>query len=199
MGRTLPSLERYLAALPDGIDAYPQCLAKASVARDAMQRTLPPGIDLPAPLRALLDQPPPVTAWIPEVHQNALMLAILDTHFDENDTEGFYSWILDRNRRLFSSPLYRALFFVLSPERLLNGFQRRWSTFRRGTDLAIDHGGDGRARARLTAPPNLHSKLSARGLGFGFQAALERAGASDVRIEIPSQTPTEVSYELSWR
>jgi Protein of unknown function (DUF2378) len=199
VGRTLPSLEHYLATLPGGIDAYPHCQAKASVARDAMQRPLPPSLDLPAPLRALVDQPPPVTAWIPEVHQNALMLAILDTHFDETDVDGFYAWILDRNRRLFSGPLYRALFFVISPERLLGGFQRRWSTFRRGTELAVEQRGKGRARARITTPPHLHSKLSARGIGFGFQAALERAGGGDVRIEIPSHSPTEVIYELSWR
>jgi hypothetical protein len=199
VGRTLPSLEQYLATLPGGIDAYPQCMAKASVVRDAMQRTLPPGIDLPAPLRALIEQPPPVSAWIPEVHQNALMLAILDTHFDETDVEGFYSWILDRNRRLFSSPLYRALFLVLSPERLLAGFQRRWSTFRRGSELSIERFGGGRARGRLISPPNLHSKVSARGLGFGFQAAIERAGGGDVRVDIPLSSPTEVVYELSWR
>jgi hypothetical protein len=198
VGRTLPSLERYLAALPGGIDAYPHCLAKASVARDAMQRTLPPSAELPAPLRTLIEQPPPVTAWIPEVHQNALMLAILDTHFDETDFDGFFAWILDRNRRLFSSPLYRALFFVLSPQRLLGGFQRRWSTFRRGTTLAIERSDDRGARARLTSPPHLHTKTSARGLGIGFQAALERAGGSDVDVDIPFQSPTETIYEISW-
>ncbi|HVY47175.1 MAG TPA: DUF2378 family protein [Minicystis sp.] len=193
----LPTVDAYLRSLPGGIDAYPECCTKASVLREALLRPIPPDVDLPAELRALVARPPPVTAWIPEVHHNALMLALYDVHFGGLDA--FLAWVLEGNRRLFARPLYRALFFVLSPERLFVGAELRWGTFRKGSTLRVEERGDKRAVLRVVAPARLHMAQSIRGLGMAFQAAAERAGAEDVHVDVPFSSETDATYRIDWR
>src|SRR5262245_41883343 len=132
-----PLLAAYLERLPYGVESYATCRAKASVYLDALSsRPLSPKPgELPEPIERLIRERASYNEWIPEVCQNSILLAIADTHFADRSADEFQEWVYGRNQRLFAKPLYRVLFFVLSPERLLVGAERRWSAFRRGTKL----------------------------------------------------------------
>jgi hypothetical protein len=198
MGARLPLLAGYLERLPGGIDAYPECVVKGSMVRNAMaDKPLGPEIDLPAPLRALVDHPPPVTDWVPEVHFNGLMLAIRDAYFDGAE-KPFVDWVYDQNQKLMSTPLYKVLFFVMSPERLLIGLEKRWGSFRRGTEpKAIRHAAHD-VEIVVRTPPNLHTRESVQGMAAALRATITCAGAKEVRVDGVVRTPTEISYRLRW-
>jgi hypothetical protein len=76
-------MRSYLERLPLGVDSHPECEVKASVLRDVLAtRSLGDVLDaLPVPVRELVTDPPPINAWIREVHALVAMLAIRDRHF----------------------------------------------------------------------------------------------------------------------
>jgi len=194
-----PSITSYLDRLPVGVASYPECLVKASVFRNALAvKPLGPEVALPPEVRALVDHPPPVSVWIPEVQFNVITLAVRDTHFAADDLDGYLAWVLDQNRKLLGTPLYRALFLLVSPERLLLGLEKRWGTFRRGTELRLHRQAPGEVELRLVTPPFLHSQLAMEGLAMAFRAAVERAGARDARVTGDVISSTEIGYNLTW-
>jgi hypothetical protein len=196
-----PGMVRYLAGLPGGLDAYPQAQAKGAVLRMALDETrlkLAPET-LPAPLAVHCATPPAVNAWIPEVHLNAWMLAVFDAHFAESGgTVAFEQWIRERNRRLLRTALYRILFAVVSPERLLIGIEKRWAAFRRGTEMHVVAHTSTSAELVHRHPKNLTSELSARGLQVALGAALEQAGAHDVALTVALTAPDETRFTGAW-
>jgi hypothetical protein len=200
MSELLPAITSYLNRLPAGIASYPECSVKASVFRNGItSKPLGPEIALPSEVRALVDHPPVVSAWVPEVHFNVLALAIRDTHFDAGDLDGYLAWVLDQNRRLLGTPLYRAAFLLISPERLLTGVGRRWATFRRGTELRIHQQARNEAEVRLLTPPFLQPLLVIQAMTMAFRAALERSGARDPRGEGKVLSSTENAFRFTWR
>jgi hypothetical protein len=199
MTRTLPLLATYLATLPGGAGAHPQCTVKASVLRDAIEsRPLGPGLPLPPEIRALVDRPPAVSAWVPEVHFNAVMLIIRDAHFG-GDADRFHAWVYEQNLRLLSTPLYRALFLVLSPERLIVGMEKRWAMFRRGTTPGVIRHGAKDVELRVQAPPNLYMAPTVEGTSAALRAAIACAGALPPQVEGSVRSATEVAYRLRWK
>lgn len=135
MVERLPSVDRYLERLPRGLSSHPECQVKASVYRDALASHGLESVisELPRELRELVLEPPPVSSWVPEVYANSIMMAIRDVHFEPGTVgvTAYSEWTRQRNLLLLTRPLYRALFLLLSPERLLKGLQRRWGAFRR--------------------------------------------------------------------
>lgn len=199
MPTDLPTVTRYLDALPRGVDSYPDCTVKASVVRNAIEaHPLGPEVPLVPALRALVDHPPPVSVWIPEVHLNAVSLAILDVHFSGTMLEAYRDAIYEQNCRLFGTALYRALFFVLSPERLFNGLQKRWGSFRRGTEARLVQRSQGAAEVRVDVPAHLTPEPSAQAMAQALRAGLDCAGAKRTRVEGAVLTPTEVAYRARW-
>jgi len=192
---TYPTLERYLAALPNGLASYPDVVAKAAVLRDTLSEGTPP--ELPPELERWRVDPPGVSAWIPEVHFNALMTAIWDHRFAP-DRARYDRWVHDRNLRLLGTPLYRVLFMVVSPERLLIGAEKRWSAFRRGSSLRVLERDRHSAAIALSYPPHLQTELSVGGLGSALRAALELAGAKKVVVESGPLGETETRYQARW-
>jgi hypothetical protein len=199
MNKLRPSITSYLDRLPAGIASYPECLVKASVFRNALEvKPLGPEVALPPEVRALVDHPPPVSVWIPEVQFNVITLAVRDAHFGEDDRDGYLGWVLDQNRKLLGTPLYRALFLLVSPERLLHGLEKRWGTFRRGTVLRLHAQAPGQVELRLVTPPFLRTTMSLEGMAMALRAALERAGARDAEAVGEALSSTEIAYRLSW-
>lgn len=195
----LSSVAAYLETLPAGADSYPECSIKASLLRNAVEsRPLGPEVPLPPALRALLDHPPPVTAWVPEVLFNALMLAVREVHFGPSDLEGFLSWVYEQNRKILSTPLYRVLFLVVSPERLLVGMEKRWASFRRGTEAHIVRLGTHDVELHVTSPPNLHPLQTVQGMAAALRATITCAGARRAEVEGTLRSSTEVVYRLRW-
>ncbi len=196
-------IDAYFQRLPLGIESYPDCRVKASVVRDAIASRPLDDVsgDLPPELESLVAEPPPVTAWVPEVHAVALMIAIRERHFGPGalGLEDLEQWTLERNRRLLTRPLYRPLFILLSPERLLKGLERRWSAFRRGTRLRVREAHGGGAELALQHPAHLYDEVTLRAMAGAFRAAGIAAGARHARAEIIDQNPREVRWNITWR
>lgn len=187
-----PSVARYLALLPEGLASFPEAQAKGAILRevidDRLYRIEP--ASLPRELAALYRDPPTVSQWCPEVHFNALVLAVHDQYFAGADGEAaFDRWAYDRNRRMLDKPLYRILFSVASPSHLLHGVKRRWSAFRRGTELRVDSLDGTEGWLSLTHPPHLVTDLEARGLAGALRAALELSGGRNVTTRLVKESP----------
>jgi hypothetical protein len=196
-----PSMARYLALLPGGLDAYPRAQAKGAILRMALEeeRLKLPLETLPAQLAAHYTTPPTVNAWIPEVHLNAWMLAVFDAHFTAaGGTAVFEQWIFERNRKLFRTPLFRILFAVASPERILVGIEKRWAAFRRGSEMRLAGQTSTSAELSFHHPKHMASDLSARGLKMALRAALELAGAREVAMTYLLAAPDETRFTASW-
>ena len=203
MTTNLPSVQSYLEQLPLGVASHPECEAKASVLRNALaSRSLAHVLDeLPAPVRELVVDPPPVSAWVREVHALVAMVAIRDVHFPAGPVglSEYEEWTHQRNRELLLRPLYRALFLVLSPDRLLDGMQKRWHHFRRGTSIELIERERGRATVRIRFPSNLYEETVFVGLRGALRAALEAAGAHAIEIETENAGVRDARYRLAWR
>jgi hypothetical protein len=196
-----PSMTRYLESLPGGIDAYPEAQAKGAILRMLLEDDgfKLPADALPAALAAHTAAPPAVNAWVPEVHFNAYMLAVFDEYYAKaGGTVAYEKWIHTRNRRLFRSPLFRILFAVVSPERLLVGIEKRWAAFRRGSEMRVLEHTPGAARLAWRHPRNLVTDLSARGLATAFRAGLELAGARETTMTYVLAKPDETIFTGSW-
>lgn len=199
MSPLLPTVASYLDHLPEGEASYPDCTVKASLLRNALgARPLGPEVPLPPTVRALVAHPPPVSVWIPEVHFNAVSIAIRDVHFGGPTLDAYLAWVYDQNRRLFTTALYRALFFVLSPERLLVGMEKRWGSFRRGTEASVVERSSSAVEIRVTAPPFLYTETTVRGMAAALQSAIDCAGARRSHVEGAQLSPTEVAYRGRW-
>ena len=200
LSSALPTVASYLERLPGGISAYPECKVKGSIIADAIGDTkFGSELPLPAVVRSLIDSPPPVSVWIPEVHLNVLMLTVFDSHFGRDNVASYLNWIYERNRRLLSTMLYRALFFVLSPERLLLGVEKRWAVFRRGTTLTVQHHEPRNVELHVTAPPYLHTGMTTHGISAALRAAVDCAGAAETKVVGELRSPSLVVYRVTWR
>jgi hypothetical protein len=201
---SLPSLDNYLAQLPDGLRSYPDALAKATVIMPFREGPVGAALrecgELPAPLRNLLEQPLAVSEWIPEVRLVGLIQTAYDVHFAHaGGAEALQGYIRTTNRAVFKGPLYSILFAVVSPERLLTGAAQRWSAFHRGSKLEVAQRSAGRAVLVLTHPPNLFSNHSLHGHGTSFALAAEMAGGRDVHMSF-ERTGTDLTrYTIAWR
>jgi hypothetical protein len=197
--RVLSSVASYLETLPDGERSYPECQVKASVLRSSLDER-PFGRDVPLPpaLRALVDHPPPVSVFIPEVLFNCTMLAVHEVHFPPPLDAGYLDWVYERNVRLLKAPLYRALFLVLSPERLLVGLEKRWASFRRGSELRLVRQEPRDIELHILTPPHLYPTLVAQGMMQALRAALTCAGGRSVRADGEQLSPTTLACRLRW-
>ncbi len=197
--RKFPRLAGYLRNLPEGLDSYPDCIAKASLYRRLIEEhDFTPIVDqLPSKLLPLLEHPEPINTWIPAVQNNAFLLAMTD-HFYNEDLRAAVSWYRDVRERMFKSPLYRMMMAVISPRYILRGASKRWETFHRGTVFEVEYG-DHHANVVLTYPHSLQTRLIIRMLTGGLLAALAAAGAKDIKWGITSVTPTEARLGATWK
>jgi hypothetical protein len=199
----LPELAAYLETLPSGLASYPKALVKGSVVRDfILGSNLVAHIragQLATDLEALVRDPPPPGAWIPETHFVAITVAINALRFKEDGgVPAFERWALDVNRRLLRSALYRVLFLVVSTERVFIGTERRWSAFHRGSDLHVVSRAGREAVLELTFPPKLFPDLLLRAFGCALQAAGEAAGSPRVDFTVGPETNGGARYAITW-
>ncbi len=116
-----------------------------------------------------------------------------------SSTEEHYEWLLERNRLLFRSVVYRAVMAFLAPEMLARKASARWSNFHQGTEFRFEHTAAHEGIAELTFPPNLFDATLVQLFGAVFVAALERANASSVTMTVDEVTPTAGRYRVEWR
>ena len=195
----LPRFAAYLAALPGGLAAYPDCIAKGALIRTTVDDQ--PGLvsraaELPRELARLLLDPPLAGEWLPEAH----FVALFHAHNDllGLDEVGVQARSRERNRLLFESPAYRILMAVLSPATLLRFAGKRWENFHRGTRLEVSGASDDGVRAVLRFPRNLFDRLVLLAYGQSFAAALELSGAREPVVHLERVEPESGHFRVVW-
>ena len=199
----LPSVTTYLENLPRGVASYPHSQVKGAIVSAALAGA---GLNgpltddqVPACVAELTRQPPSVNIWVPEVHYGAMIGAIYDLRFrDRGGLDAFQAWVLEGNRALLRSPLYRVLFLVVSPERVFIGADQRWARFHRGSLLSVLKRASRTVTLRLTYPEHLFAEHAVRGFAMAFRAAGEAAGAKHQQIRHEIESPGATRYELEW-
>jgi hypothetical protein len=199
-GKAYPATRAYLDGLPDGLASFPECQAKASLLRDmvASRPIAPNAATLPAELCELIRNPPPLSSWIPEVAFNAASMAMYDEHFGSEDTARFEDWVFDFNRDLFRKPLYRILFLLISPRRLLTNVASRWGAFHRGTSLSLIEIKEGAGRLRLEYPSGVFAEPMLYAFSAAWRAAIDTAGGSKVGSKLDDRTDTWAEFTVHW-
>ncbi|HTJ84859.1 MAG TPA: hypothetical protein VL400_24235 [Polyangiaceae bacterium] len=192
-----PTMTAYVDSLPDGLDALRGCQQKASIFRQFIGRPHATALAkvLPAELRGLVEAPPPATEWISEVKATAVYLALRDLMGSD---DAFLEYTYEMNRRLLSGPLYRVLFALVSPERVIKGAASRWGQLHRGTELRTEGFSPPRVRFRLVTPVGLVPEVLARAYGSAYRVAIELAGARSVDVTVESASPTAYTFALRW-
>lgn len=199
--RRFPETAAYVAKLPQGLASHRQCEVKGSVVREiAASIDAPVGATLPAPMRALIADPPSVSAWVSEVPLNALILVQHELLKERTgDPSAMIQHAFDSTRALLSTPLYKILFFVMSPERLLRGIDKRWGALRRGTFLeAIEHTHNV-ARIRVHFPANHYNQTLLAIRAASVRAALVCAGGRDARVDVEPSSAESIDYVCRWQ
>lgn len=193
-----PSLARYIAGLPGGLDAYPAAQAKGSLVRSVLggrpvAELLP---RLPPALRSLAAEPPIGSDWVPEAHLGALIHAIAEHRgYTRADV---LAWLRVQNLALFTSPVYRVLMLVASPEALLRHAGRRWGNWHRGSTLGFEGFADEGACVTLAFPVGLFDGLLVAAYGAVFGAALEVAHAKHPVVGVDASGPGFARYVARW-
>ncbi len=195
-----PALTAYLAGLPDGLGSHPGCVAKASIYRTVTDASLlgPDDVGaLPAPLRKLVEQPLPVSSWLPEVHSHALMAFAFDCAFE--DLRAFDLWAYEQQRALFSGPLYAVAMRLIAPSLLFKTMRLRWGMFHRGVTLQVLDQSHEQGIARLEHPVGVYDEVSRVGLCAGLRAALElSSGEGACTVEVTEHSEHHAVIRARW-
>lgn len=195
----LETVESYLARLPGGIHAYPECSHKGDALSLWLRGSPTSGLMelLPREAAAVLASANNLPAWVPEVHATVLYLAIREAHFA--DDAAFLDHARIRNRALLDTPTNRVLFWVVSPRDMLRAAGPRWNNLHRGSTVNVRIRGDSSAEVDLTFPAHLLPEVVLRGNAVGFAIALEKTGASEVVVEVREVEPTRARFRADWR
>lgn len=153
-----PRLAAYVEQLPQGLDSFPECCAKASIHRKVHEFAAQPLTDLPEPLQALLDEPPPPSTWVPQCHTLALVIALVESRGLSPRDESI--WVRRAATHLFASTMYRILMWAATPGMVFKTANLRWRAFFRGSWLSSTVA-ERTASVRLHAPERLfHADLA---------------------------------------
>jgi hypothetical protein len=194
-----PSVETYLASLPRGLASYPECMFKGESLDAWLGQT--PTHDVarlvPPQVAALLDRDRPIPTWLPEVHANALYLAIRDAHFA--DDAAYLAHARESNRAVLDTPVNRLVFWAASPRAILRSAGLRWGTLHRGTAIEVRSARDSSVEIGLSFPRGLYPELVLRANASGIAVALENTGAREVEVHLRAVEPTRALFAARWR
>ncbi|MBN1652654.1 MAG: hypothetical protein JXA30_02640 [Deltaproteobacteria bacterium] len=196
-----PITAKYLESVPNGLDSYPECLARTDARENIRLEYSEIGQDT---------ELPPIIAdffagrykksWIPEVVSNALLLCVRDSIFQTD--EDLLAWSYQGHSRLYLKPHYRVMIYILSPALLISGATNRWSSFHRGTTLTPKpikrEGGFYQGSASLTFPPRLYNELILRVQRGAYQAAVDATKAKESRVLLTEMTDTHALISFRW-
>ena len=191
-------VEDYLAAVPGGIDAYPECLHRGEPLAQWIEHSPTAGLPerLPAPAAALLRQGGRMANWVPEVHATVIYLALRELHF--RDDAAFVEHARRCNRAVLETPANRVLLWAASPRAILRGTSLRWGSLHRGSTLEARTPDERSAEITLGFPPRLLPEIVLRGNGAGIGVALEGAGARDVEVDLHAVEPSRAVFRVRW-
>lgn len=194
-----PVLRAYVDQLPNGLDSHPDYVAKASLYRTVVDATplAPDDVEaLPDVLRSLIQHPLPVSSWIPEAHSHGVMLAVYDSQF--GDAGRFEQWAYDRQRDLFSGPLYSVAMKLVSPNLLLKTATLRWRLFHRGVTFKVTEQRNDGGVGELQFPTGVYEDISLLGMCAGLRAALDLTVGGGCRVGIRDASATHAVVAVNW-
>jgi hypothetical protein len=195
-----PRLAHYLAKLPRGLDSYPECQAKGAVLRNWLQDAQSlAGSPLPDELLGYLTSPPSQSAWLPEVHLWAVVLAEVDAA--AMSEARFMEWCRELNLRLLKGPVYRFVLVMLSPETILGLGASTFRGFHRGFGITVGKSAGaerGLLFVQLDFPPHLIDELCLKGLGTAFEVALALGRARAARVTLVEAKATSACFAAEW-
>src|ERR1700689_4440894 len=156
---SLPGVEAYLASLPGGLAAYPECAHKGATLALWLRHSPTRGLAerLPPELGALLTEGAALPSWVPEVHATALYLAIREAHFA--DDAAFLAHAYTCNRAVLDTPTNRVLFWVTAPRAILRAAGLRWNALHRGSSLDVRIRSEHSAQIAMRFPPHLFPEM----------------------------------------
>lgn len=191
-------LREYLAALPEGLSSYPECVSKATLLRSSIEghEDARLGADLPAELVELYRHPPPATVWVPAAKVNAILHVVIDLYYPRR--EDVIEWARRRTLRMRDNPIYARILRVTSVHALFRISQQLDRLFQRGTHIT-PHIEKGRARFELSHPPYLVSPINQVANVGMFEAMVEMTGGEDARCEMTASSPTGATFEMIWK
>lgn len=193
-----PTIDAYLARLPQGIRSYPEVQAKGALfLQYSTGVDLGPELDqLPPELANLLRKPPAPSDWIPEVMLHLVVLARIQKlglteaqHLDQ---------VYEQNRLLLQKPLYKLLLLVATPSMLIHGIANRFATFHRGISISALPKSAREFTIIMSFPSELLPPLALRAFGRAFTAAVETSGARGVQGELVEYAPTHGIFRLTY-
>lgn len=192
-----PSAFAYVESLPDGLRSHPECGVRASVLRDAVEHLSPR--QRPEALGSELDgwlaELPEPDEWLPEVGVQTVMLAVGDALGLDDD--GYREFHRVRSLVLFDRPLYRVLMRFASPSLLLRRAPASWRRFHRGSELEVRLDSTS-AVLELSYPDGLVNRRVALAFAGAYEAALERAGAGEPRLEVSRVGAGLARFSARW-
>lgn len=193
-----PTLSAYLGGLPAGIDSYPECTTKGAIVRSVLDEAdLSVHVShLPQALAALVRERPPLTAWIPAVHADAIFHLYCDTNAPSD--QAMLDWTFERSTRFAKSQTYRHIFNAAGPRMLLRTGVRMHGFFQHGTDLEIPELTAAGAVLVLKHPPHLHSRLNQLSNVALLRAIVHLTGGKDGSCEMVDRAPTFARYVTKW-
>lgn len=187
-------LHEYLDALPDGMRSFPKCQVRGEVLDHTLEWLTEVEGTLDPVLRDWVRTYRPLgraMEWVPEVLLNCVSLQVADAGYPSGE-----AWLNDvyrRQRKVYETPLYRALLFVLSPTLLTMGAADRWKAYRRGTSLVVEKWTKTAQGRRTTAilehPAGLYTQLHLLSLGQAIVAAVDASGAKNSKLELSPDSP----------
>ena len=197
---SLLRMERYVQSLPRALDSYGGYTQKAVLIQQWIETF--PEIGkvahlLPPALAALVRNPPPVSAWIPEAHGTAIMLVAGDAA--KLDEEAFVEAMHGMNVRMLSGRLYSMIMKMATPKTILRFADTRWETFHRGVKLRTDIAPGNGCTFSMIYPTNLFPELLVKAYSGVFRAVLEASGGQQVRFTVSSFSSTMASLDGTWQ
>jgi hypothetical protein len=198
----MTSLERvaaYLASVPGGIDAYPDCLHKGEPLAVWLERSPLDGLAerVPPAVARLLRAPRDLPQWVPEVHATVIYLAMREVHFQ--DDASFLAHARRCNQSVLETPLNQVLFWAASPRAILRAGPVRWGSMHRGSTITVRSPDEHSGELTMAFPENLFPEIVVRGNGTGCALAIERAGGRAPEIHLREMSPTRAVLEARWR
>ncbi len=194
---SLPSVTRFLAELPAGLESYPDCAARHDVVMEAVAQLRE---QHPRGFSALADPFPPFHGWLADVPAVSLALAQRDLVFDTD--EAWLDFVREAQARVNKKPMYRTVLKLLSPTLLLMSIGKRWATFRRGSTLqlqGLERGERIVATLELAYPAGLFPPLLIQAQRVRIEDVLRANGLKELDSEVIPVNASSTELRFAWK
>jgi hypothetical protein len=185
----LPTLQQYIAELPNGWASYPACRASAQMIASLVVHGAFDELEgMPLPVSTTLHVSP--DDEVAEVVNVGSLLAILDGVFG-GDAERFLTWATEGSAQRMTTMRFAAM-RGHSAARLIAELPRVWSTYHHGTTLRVTELKDETSRMVLDYPPGLFPSVFLEYFARSVAVAL-------IRVDAPQPVVTVATIEVDGR